>query len=95
MCVDNTDHSLNYYSYYGEMQSAQFHCVKPCMKIKQEKISALCRLEIKQAKDITKRGGMLPADHEIIVVTVISGLLKQCPNFSTQKLFAENTQLNF
>lgn len=46
------------------------------MKIKQEKISALRRLGIKQAKDITNRGGMLPTDHEIIVVTVISGLLK-------------------
>lgn len=52
------------------------------MKIKQGKISALCSLGIKQMKDTTKRGGMLPGDHEIIVVAVITELLKECPHFS-------------
>lgn len=65
------------------------------MEIKQEKISAFCRLGIKQVKDKTKRGGMLPGDHEIIVVAMITGLLKECPHFSHQKLFAENIQQNF
>lgn len=45
------------------------------MKIKQE-ISALCRVGIKQVKYTTKKEGMLPGDHEIIVVAVIIGLLK-------------------
>lgn len=90
MCVDNRDHSLNYYSYYSEM----YHCVKLCMKIKQE-ISAFCRLGIKREKDTTKRAGVLPGDHEINVVAVITGLSKECPNFSHQKLFAENIQKNF
>lgn len=59
------------------------------MKLKQEKIDAFYGLGIKQEKDRTKTGGMLPGDHEIIVVTVITGLLKECPHFSCQKLFAE------
>lgn len=46
-------------------------------------------------KDKTKRGGMLPGDHEIIVVAKITGLLKECSHFSHQKLFAENIQQNF
>lgn len=76
------------------MLSAQLHCVKSCMKLKQEKIAAFCSLGIKQAKDTTKRGGLLPGDHVIIVVTVITGLLKECPHFSCQKLFAEIIQQN-
>lgn len=65
------------------------------MKLKQEKIDAFSSLGIKQEKDTTKTGGMLPGDHKIIVVTVITGLLKQCPHFSHQKLFAEIMQKNF
>lgn len=38
---------------------------------------------------------MLPGDHEIIVVAVITGLLKERPHFSHEKLFAENIQQNF
>lgn len=95
MGVDKRDHTLNYYSYYSEMSSAQLCCVKSCMKLKQEKIAAFCSLGIKQAKDTTKTGGMLPGDHGIIMVTVITGLLKECPHFSRQKLFAEIMQQNF
>jgi len=65
------------------------------MKIKQEKTSAFCRLGIEQAKQTTKRGGKLPGDHETIVVAVITGLLKECPHISHQKLSAENIQQNF
>lgn len=64
-------------------------------EVKQEKIDAFCNLGIKQAKDTTKTGGMLPGDHEIKMVTVITGLLKECPDFSHQKLLAEIMQQNF
>lgn len=64
-------------------------------ELKEEKIDAFSSLGIKQAKDTTKTGGMLPGDQEIIVVTVITGLLKQCSHFSQQKLFADIMQQNF
>lgn len=64
-------------------------------EVKQEKIDAFCSLGIKQAKNTTKTGGMLPGDREINMVTEITGLLKECPHFSHQKLFAQIMQQIF